>query len=55
MRKQKRSKIAKIWIRKRKANGRQVSGRKRKSKEEIDRLVKRFCDPKELDYCTESK
>ena len=38
-----------------KANGRQVSGRKRKSKEEIERLVKRFCDPKELDYCTESK
>jgi len=37
-----------------KENGRQVSGRKRKSKEEIDRLVKRFCDPKELDYCTES-
>lgn len=38
-----------------KANGRQVSGRKRKSKEEIERLIKRFCDPKELDYCTESK
>jgi len=37
-----------------KANGRQVSGRKRKSKEEIERLVKRFCDPKELDYCTEN-
>ena len=38
-----------------KAHGRQVSGRKRKSREEIERLVKRFCDPKELDYCTESK
>ena len=37
-----------------KENGRQVSGRKRKSKEEIERLIKRFCDPKELDYCTES-
>jgi len=35
-----------------KENGRQVSGRKRKSKEEIERLIKRFCDPKELDYCT---
>jgi hypothetical protein len=35
-------------------HGKQVSGRKRKSKEEIERLIKRFCDPKELEYCSEN-